>query len=124
MKSKFPQYYRSTEGTEENAQKLRKPLTPAEKIFWHCARNRGLLNLKFRRQHPIGPFIADFYCHEYKLVVEIDGDIHSNEEIRSYDLKRDLYMKNLGLSILRFSNDDVFKNMDWIEEQIKQHIAL
>jgi len=123
MKSQIPQYYQSIKRTELNAITLRKPLTPAEERFWKMARNRNLLGLKFRRQHPIGPFIADFYCHELKLVVEIDGDVHDLEDVKQYDEQRENYIKELGLKVLRFQNGDVFKNARIIEEALRLLMA-
>ena len=118
MKSNFPQQYQSTKRSEENAKALRKQLTSAEKLFWKIVRNRNLSGLKFRRQHPIGPFIADFYCHALKLVVEIDGDIHDLEDVRQYDTQRENYLKELGIKVLRFKNEDVFANAHLIEVAI------
>ena len=119
MKSQIPQYYQSTKRSEQNAKVLRKPLTPAEKIFWQMVRNRNLLGLKFRRQHPIGPFVADFYCHDLKLVIEIDGDIHELADVKQYDKERESYIKELGLHVLRFKNEDVFLNSLLIEQALK-----
>jgi cyclase len=87
-------------------------------------RNRKVCNLKIRRQHPIGPFIADFYCHELLLVIEVDGSIHELEEIKQKDLSRENYLKDNGLKVLRFSNDDVMLNSHIIEEKIKEFIDL
>ncbi|MDM9586019.1 DUF559 domain-containing protein [Nostoc sp. GT001] len=64
----------------ERARKLRKQQTPAEEILWKCLRNRRLLNIKFRRQHNIGRYITDFYCHEKLLIIELDGSIHANQQ--------------------------------------------
>src|ERR1700744_5731079 len=118
MKSNFPQQYQSTKRSEENAKALRKQLTSAEKLFWKIVRNRNLSGLKFRRQHPIGPFIADFYCHALKLVVEIDGDIHDLEDVRQYDTQRQNYLKEVGIKVLRLKNEDVFANAHLIEVAI------
>ena len=123
MKSKIPQYYHSTKRSEQNAKALRKPLTPAEELFWQMVRNRNLMGLKFRRQHPVGPFVVDFYCHELKLVVEIDGDVHELENVKEYDQQREAYITELGLRVLRFKNEDVFKNAHLIEEVFKGIIA-
>ncbi len=123
MKSQIPQYYQSTKRTEQNAKALRKSLTPTEELFWKIVRNRNLLGLKFRRQHPIGPFIADFYCHELKLVVEIDGDVHELEDVKQRDAQRENYIRELGLKVLRFQNDDVFKNAHLIEEALQAVIG-
>ena len=120
MKSIIPQYYKSTIRIEENAIRLRKNETPAEKHLWKMLRNRNLLGLKFRRQHPIARFIADFYCAELKLVIEIDGSIHEREDIIKYDLERENYLKELGLKVLRFKNEDVFLNPEIIEKALRE----
>ncbi|PYQ60323.1 MAG: hypothetical protein DMF53_17220, partial [Acidobacteria bacterium] len=71
-------------------------------------RNRNLLRLKFRRQVPIGRYIADFYCHRYKLIIELDGSVHEDCLQAAHDKNRDLYLRTLGLTILRFTNQQVF----------------
>ena len=76
MKSKFDMYYGASLEVMEKAKILGKSETDAEKILWERLRNKQLLGLKFRRQHPINIFIVDFYCHKIKLVVEVDGKIH------------------------------------------------
>lgn len=91
----------------KRAETLRENMTPAETIMWNFLKANAL-QLKFRRQHPIANFIADFYCHSLKLIIEIDGDIHSNEDVKKYDEQRENYLKDLGLSILRFENEEVF----------------
>jgi very-short-patch-repair endonuclease len=88
---------------------LRKNMTQAAKILWMHLKN-GVRGLKFRRQHPIGNYIADFYCHKIKLVVEIDGLIHQDESIKIYDAKREEDLRDLGCVILRFANEEVEKN--------------
>jgi len=97
----------------ELARELRKNSTPAEKLLWKELRNRQLSNLKFYRQHPLiyeedrgrlHFFIADFYCAEHKLVIELDGKIH--EKQRNYDRERDLIIEKLGLSVVRFKNKE------------------
>lgn len=102
----------------ETARDLRKRSTIAEDAFWQIVRNRRFLNLKFKRQCPIefeydGAkrfFIADFYCHSDKLVVEIDGGIHESQ--KEYDNIRDEVMKILGLKVIRFKNLEVLKNVE------------
>ena len=69
----------------EFSKALRKNQTETEEIIWQCLRNRKLLNFKFRRQHPLHQYISDFYCHEAKLIIEIDGGIHNNPENQEYD---------------------------------------
>ena len=90
------------------ARDLRRRQTPAEKTLWKILRDRRLRKLKFRRQFPIGPFVADFCCWEIRLVVELDGEIHAEAQQAARDRERDAYIRGLGFMILRFSNDRVF----------------
>jgi very-short-patch-repair endonuclease len=95
---------------------MRKELTPAELLLWSKIRG-DQLGHRFRRQHLIGNFIADFYCRELRLVIEVDGDSH--DERREYDEKRTHWMEiERGLRVLRFTNDDVLKNLDSVLEAI------
>jgi very-short-patch-repair endonuclease len=95
------------------ARYLRKNSTKAENIFWQAVRNRKINSKKFYRQYPISfeyygqqrHFIADFYCHECKLVVEIDGGIH--EKQKDYDKLRTEIINKLGMKVIRFKNEDV-----------------
>jgi len=98
------------------AKSFRKEMTLAEKCFWNACRKHQIANLHFRRQQIIDGFIADFYCHELKLVVEIDGGIH--EEQKDYDNLRDQIINRHGIRVLRFSNEDVINNMDNVIKQI------
>jgi transcriptional regulator len=105
----------------ENAKKLRENLTFAEEKLWSFLREKQL-GVKFRIQHPISRFIADFYCHELKLVIELDGGIHEKEENKELDKNRDGEMKELGLKILRFTNQDVIENIQDVLLTIKKEI--
>ncbi len=127
MKKQFPYYYGAQEDTKEFAKHLRQRETSAEDLFWEMVRDRKILNLKIRRQHPIGIYIADFYCHELKLVIELDGSIHDLEDIKQTrlpdgqeDKVREAFLISEGLTVMRFSNDDVFSNPHLIEEAIKK----
>ncbi len=97
-------------GLVDTARELRQKQTPAEEIMWALLRNRKLMGLKFRRQHQFGEYIADFYCHEAKLVIELDGKIH--EQKIAKDKKRDAYMQAIGLTVLRFANEEFLSNPD------------
>ena len=90
-----------------NAQSLRKSLTKEEAQLWYQFLCR--YPLRFRRQYVIGNYIADFYCHKAKLVVELDGSQHYSPEEQSYDQKRTAYLESQGLYVLRFSNLDVMR---------------
>ena len=95
-----------------NAQTLRKNLTKEEACLWYQFLRR--YPLRFRRQYVIGNYIVDFYCHQAKLVIELDGSQHYSPEDKEYDDRRTVYLQNLGLMVLRFSNLDVlreFKNV-------------
>jgi very-short-patch-repair endonuclease len=92
------------------AKTLRRAQTAAEEELWTLLRDRQRLRLKFRRQHPIGPYVADFYCHELKLIVELDGPVHDERGQATHDENRDANLKALGYQILRFTNDEISSN--------------
>ena len=91
-------------GLKKRARELREHQTPAEEVMWGLLRNRQVANLKFRRQHQIGPYIVDFFCNDLKLVVELDGEVHSEEAQVKKDQKRQSYLESLGFEVLRFDN--------------------
>lgn len=97
----------------ERRRALRREMTEPEKRLWRALRARQL-GAKFRRQHPIGPYIADFYSREAHLVVEIDGATHSEPDAMEYDRQRDAYMRALGLDILRFTAEEVLHNLEGV----------
>ena len=100
----------------KRAHQLRKSQTPAEGMLWQFLRNRKLWGYKFRRQHPIGPFIADFYCAEVRLVVEIDGSSHLNQE--EYDQTRTTWLEDQGCHVIRFRYDEVIHQLNDVAEEI------
>ena len=104
------------------AQFLRRNETIAEKLLWEKLRNNQLEGLKFRRQHPVNIYIADFYCHKFKLIIELDGKYHEEKEQKIKDQERDEVLKLNGLNILRFKNEEVEKNIDNVLIKIKNHI--
>ena|ERR1035437_1386065 len=122
MKSKHPHYYGAALGTFEKAKALRKDGTPAEKLLWKMIRNRKLFGLKFRRQHPLKYFVADFYCHELLLAIEVDGSIHDLEENKQYDKEREEIITELGITVLRFTNEEVFSEPEKIEKEVKKNL--
>lgn len=93
---------------------LRQNQTETEKIMWEKLRDRRFLNFKFRRQYGIGNYIADFYCSSLKLVIELDGGQHFTEEGLKYDKVREEFMKSLGIKTLRFSNNEIYNNIDGV----------
>lgn len=102
-------YYGASNLIFQRATELRVIMTPAEEVLWNAI-HINEWRLKFRRQHPIAKYIVDFYCHANKLVIEIDGSIHSEEEVKKNDAYRESHLRDLGLTILRFKNEDVLKN--------------
>lgn len=86
---------------------LRESQTEAEKLLWQALKNRKCAGLKFRRQHPFGRFVLDFYCHERALAVEVDGCIHKNRDVKERDLNRTSELENMGIRVIWFSNEDV-----------------
>jgi very-short-patch-repair endonuclease len=96
----------------EVASILRKNMTLAELVLWKKLKDRNLFKAKFRRQHPINIFIVDFYCHECKLAIEIDGEIHKNIDIKNYDTRRVSELEKYGIRILRFTNNQVLFNIE------------
>ena len=105
----------------ENAKALRQTTTEAEEKLWQELRNKKLNGLKFRRQHPIDKWIADFYCHEKKLVLELDGSVHNEKEIAEYDAGREKDLKELEFNVIRFRNDEVLSDIEEVLKTIKEH---
>jgi very-short-patch-repair endonuclease len=98
------------------AREMRNDSSPAEKILWKLLRDRRLAGFKFRRQHPIGPYIADFFCAAALVVVEADGETHLKSVERDED--RDDYFQGLGIRVLRFQNPLIFDDRDVVVEEI------
>ena len=95
------------------AKALRKESSNPEKILWQALRQNGLQRgLKFRRQQPIHPYIADFACMKIKLIIELDGRSHDGRLV--HDKKRDLYLQRLGYMVLRFTNDEAMNNLEGV----------
>lgn len=105
-------------GLVEEARELRKKQTPAEELLWNLLRNRKLNGLKFRRQHQVGQYIADFFCNEKKLIVELDGEVHNNPEQQRHDSIRDKYLTTSGFKVLRFKNEEVLNNTEDVLQKI------
>lgn len=96
------------------ARRLRQSMTKAEVILWTHIRRRSLDGARFRRQHVIAPYIADFACCRAKLVVEVDGATHSTPEELAYDARRTKYLESQGWTVVRVSNTDIYENMDGV----------
>lgn len=95
-----------------------------ERQMWELLRNRQRCNMKFRREHPLGIYTADFYCVAVKLVVEIDGASHATQEAMSHDADRDQWMQSQGIRILRFSCAQVEHETQFVIDQIDEALSL
>ena len=104
------------------AQFLRRNETKAEKLLWEKLRNNQLEGLKFRRQHPVNIYIADFYCHKFKLIIELDGDYHYQEEQKQKDEVRTEVLRLNDLKIIRFKNEEVEQDINQVLTTIKNKI--
>lgn len=107
-----------------NAKRLRENPTQAEELIWLSLRNNQLEGYKFRRQHPLLNYIADFYCHQLKLVIEIDGEYHQTLEQKKLDQERTANIEFQGLDVIRFTNDDVLTDINTVLNKIKEFIQL
>ena len=94
------------------AKELRQRQTPAEKILWDIVRTKKFLNLKFRRQHPIEFYVVDFCCVALKLVIEVDGSVHDDDDQAYQDRAREFDLIQWGYTVIRFRNADVLHHLD------------
>jgi very-short-patch-repair endonuclease len=103
---------------------LRRNVTKAEILVWSKLRARQILNCKFQRQYSIGSYILDFYCQEKKIAIEIDGDTYAGNKADIHDSKRTSYLNSFGIQALRFTNFEVFENLNGVLEKITEHFSL
>ncbi len=109
-------FWRGDASIRLRARQLRHEVTPAEQLLWERLRNRQLLGLKFRRQHPVGNFIVDFYCAEQKLIIELDGAVHEHQ--RERDQERTEILERQGYRVIRISNTDVKRDLEEVLRRI------
>ncbi|GAB3954182.1 hypothetical protein GCM10028805_39190 [Spirosoma harenae] len=102
---------------------LRQNQTDAEIVLWQAIRARKLANAKFRRQHSFGYFIVDFYCFEHKLVIEVDGAVHNTPEAKISDAEREAVLCDLGLTVMRFKNDDILYSLTNVLQKIRENLT-
>jgi very-short-patch-repair endonuclease len=105
---------------KETRQYLRKNMTEAELVLWSVLKEKKLGGRKFRRQHSIGHYIADFYCSSEKLIIELDGQQHFTKEGKEKDKERDEHLALLGKKVLRFENNEVLNNLTEVLKKIKK----
>jgi len=102
----------------EAARALRKSMTDAEQLMWHCLRQKQLGGFRFRRQHPFERFVLDFYCCEAKLAVELDGGQHNEPEAIVRDTERTAFLEQHGIQVIRFWNNEVFQNLEGVLQSV------
>ena len=102
------------------ARKLRKNQTPQERKMWNLLRNHQFYNLEFRRQHPIENYIVDFVCRKKKIIVELDGGQHNENENIVYDEQRTKYLESKGYKVIRFWNNEIDKNFEGVFKELQR----
>ncbi|MFN4367466.1 MAG: endonuclease domain-containing protein [Acinetobacter sp.] len=100
------------------AKSMRHTATDAENLMWQLLRAKRFMNLKFRRQHVIAPYILDFYCHEIGLVIELDGSQHGTDDAIEYDVERTKFLEAVGLTVVRYWNHDVLGRTDVVMDDL------
>ncbi|GAB4011410.1 endonuclease domain-containing protein [Spirosoma migulaei] len=116
-------FYGASPQLFENAKKLREAMTPAELQLWEGLRANKLKGFRFKAQHPLSYFIADFYCHAAKLVIELDGDVHNSIDQQEYDLNRTSVLNEFGITVIRFRNEEVMWNLDVVLSKIAEFLS-
>jgi very-short-patch-repair endonuclease len=113
-------YYGAKPETFTAAKILRDNMTSCEKILWERLRHKQICGLRFRRQHPINFFIVDFYYHEVRLVIEIDGEIHNHQ--KEYDDGRSAEMEKYFIKVIRFTNSEVENNIEAVIRKTENEV--
>ncbi|RCW28061.1 very-short-patch-repair endonuclease [Ciceribacter lividus] len=113
--------------TRDRAKTLRRELTRAEQEMWNLLRDFRLRGARFRRETPIGPYIADFAWLSARVIVEVNGDSHETDQGRAHDLRRDAFLRGQGFKVIRFDNHQVIDNPDYVfvtlETSLKRFLA-
>ena len=115
-------FYNAPDILFEFAKNMRNNPTEAECFLWNYISKNQIQGVRFKRQHPVLYFIADFYCHKAKLIVEIDGDYHLEPGQYQYDVSRDMELELLGVKVLRFSNKQVLFEIENVLQLINEEI--
>jgi very-short-patch-repair endonuclease len=108
---------------KEKRRILRTNAPNAELLVWSSLRGKAVLGYRFRRQYSVGPYVLDFYCPALKLAVEIDGDSHFQEGAQGDDSVRQTGIESLGIRFLRFTNDEVYNNLEYVLEEITRAVT-
>jgi very-short-patch-repair endonuclease len=110
-------YFKATPEKMEIAKNLRNNMTQTEQLLWEKLKGKQICGLRFRRQHPIYLFIVDFYCHQIRLVIEVDGEIHDQQA--EYDDGRSAEMEKFGIRVIRFRNSEVENDIENVISKIQ-----
>ena len=122
MKQSSPMFYGAPPQIIARAKELRSNMTPSESCFWSLVSKNRLRGYKIRRQHPIAVYVVDFYCHELRLAIEIDGGIHLEKEVMRYDEIREHDLTLLGIKVLRFTNEQVQNDSQEVLNRVEKYI--
>ena len=120
INDKVSMFYNAKPQIFENAKILRGHMTEAEQLLWEILKNKGMQNLRFRAQHPIDIFVADFYCHQLKLIIEVDGEIHELNDQKEYDIGREAELNEWGIKVIRFTNEAIKLDINHVRSEIDQ----
>jgi very-short-patch-repair endonuclease len=118
----MPEYINTLPEMKPFRRKLRKKMTAAEVSLWVMIKDRQLVGERFLRQFSVGHYVVDFYCHKYKLAIELDGAGHFTDEGQKYDAKRTEYLNYVGIRVIRFENFEVFDHPLRTLEEIKKYL--
>jgi len=121
-KNDYPFYFGATAETLRLAGELRRSMTEAEKALWHTLRRKQLEGYRFRRQHPVKDFILDFFCYEAMLGIEVDGSVHEELTHAERDLERTRMLNELGINIIRFTNQQITTDMNNVIAAISEAV--
>ena len=120
ISDKISMFYNAKPIIFEKAKVMRENMTNAEKAVWELLKEKKMLGLRFKPQHPIDIFIADFYCHPLKLVIEIDGGIHKSADQKEYDIGREAELEHWEIKVIRISNEEVENDNEQVRKEIEQ----
>jgi imidazole glycerol-phosphate synthase subunit HisF len=120
---RLPVYCGASMEIFRRAEILRNNMTDAEKLLCNRLNYKQVIGFRFRRQSPVNQFIVDFYCHKAKLVIELDGEVHSLPEVAERDNGREYMIKNFGIEVMRFNNNQILTDIESIVFEIKQRLT-
>jgi very-short-patch-repair endonuclease len=120
--SEIPMFFEAPADIFVKAKYLRSHMTRAEFIVWNFLKGKNLLGVRFRAQHPLGIYIADFFSYKLNLVIEIDGEIHNSKSQKEYDSERCQVLKNWGIEVIRFTNYEVLNKFDLVQNKIIKEV--